>query len=124
MPSHKPQRWDAKSIKALLSTSHSARLRALRWLWSQQTKVEQKSRITTEHNSVGFTGIDAPTLSAIAAYSERHNWEPLLPGMDTVLQNMLPKYWRQMLVPIATKNAGIVAKSSKSSITLGAASHG
>lgn len=117
-------RWDCEAIKALLDRSPEARLKALKWLWGQQTSVERSARMTTEHNSVGFTGIDAPTLSAIAQYAERHAWQPLLPGQDAVLRSMIGKYWRQLLLPIAAKAPEAVLKVTKSSITLGATSHG
>lgn len=58
--------WTAEEIKNLIQTNDKVLYGALKKLYGCQTKAEQTSESTQEHNGVGFNAIDAPFLSSLA----------------------------------------------------------
>lgn len=109
-------RWDKAAITALLQKSPTARLRALQYLMAQQTHAEQVASVVLEHNSVGFNELDAPVLTPLARLALHP--KGLTSGMDSVLRFRLPKYWRQLLEPIAQKAGARALKVTKSYVEI------
>ena len=58
--------WKKEEIKDLLQKSDRAVMRGLVVIYSLQTEDEKKAEETSEHNGVGFSGVDAKFLSSLA----------------------------------------------------------
>jgi hypothetical protein len=58
--------WKKEEIKDLLQKSDKAVMRGLVVIYSLQTEDEKKAEETSEHNGVGFSGVDAKFLSSLA----------------------------------------------------------
>jgi hypothetical protein len=76
--------------------------RALVHIRNRQTRVEQSSETTIEHNGVGFTGADAAFGTRLAGFYERNGY--LSPKQVAVWQKLnrkgtsrIGKYWGQLL---------------------------
>jgi len=60
--------WTAKEIKALLAESDKAVARAILAIYNRQTEDEQTIKETTDHNGVGYNGVDANFMSSLAQF--------------------------------------------------------
>ena len=58
--------WKKEEIKDLLQKNDKAVMRGLVVIYSLQTEDEKKTEETSEHNGVGFSGVDAKFLSSLA----------------------------------------------------------
>jgi hypothetical protein len=58
--------WKKEEIKDLLQKNDKAVMRGLVVIYSLQTEDEKKAEETSEHNGVGFSGVDAKFLSSLA----------------------------------------------------------
>jgi hypothetical protein len=99
-------RYDRESITALLKRNPRARLRALIYLYYQQTNFERCAHATIEPNKSGFTAYDAETLTRIAKYALQSPTcapKAITPTYDAILRDRLPRYWRQLLTAIIAK---------------------
>ena len=85
-----------KFVRSQLSTNRAWALKALvRIFQENQTADEQASQVTREDNGIGFTGVDAPFRSSLAAqYIKRGSLSDKQMGF--VLRKM-PKYARQVV---------------------------
>lgn len=63
-------RYTKDMIKEKLKTDDRWLIRGLRAIYARQTADEQASSLTSEHNGIGFNGIDAPLLSSYAKQVE------------------------------------------------------
>lgn len=68
--------------------------RALTVIYANQTADEQRVGATTDHNGIGFTGVDAEFLSSLAEQLEQRG--SLSPKQNLVLFKMMPKYAVQL----------------------------
>jgi len=60
--------WTAEEIKVLLTESDKAVARAILAIYKLQTADEQAIKETTEHNGVGYNGVDANFMSSLAQF--------------------------------------------------------
>lgn len=108
-------RYDKASLQAKLRQSPAWRRRALLWLYAQQTELEQERNATIESNARGFGETDAKVMSAAARLAQRGT---LTRGMDIMLQQRLPKYWRQIVEAIAAAQAPRLIRAGKSFVEI------
>jgi hypothetical protein len=90
-----PNGWTKDSIQSLLATSDRAVERALVQIYHRQTLDEKKAGDTSEHNGVGFTGIDGEFLSDVAAKCIKYNG--LTAGQLKAVRPKMMKYWKQLM---------------------------
>jgi len=60
--------WTTEEIKALLAESDKAVARAILAIYNRQTEDEQAIKETTDHNGVGYNGVDANFMSSLAQF--------------------------------------------------------
>ena len=60
--------WTTEEIKALLAESDKAVARAILAIYNRQTEDEQTIKETTDHNGIGYNGIDANFMSSLAQF--------------------------------------------------------
>jgi len=60
--------WTAEEIKALLAESDKAVARAILAIYNRQTEDEQTIKETTDHNGIGYNGVDANFMSSLAQF--------------------------------------------------------
>jgi hypothetical protein len=82
-------------IKYKLSNDQKWSEKALLKIFEFQTKEEKSMEQTTDHNGVGFTGIDGELLSSFAKQLERRGY--LSPKQLNILFKKMPKYWAQII---------------------------
>ena len=83
-------------VRSQLSISKVWATKALIRIYKEnQTPSEQNAQTTTEDNGIGFTGVDAPFLSSLAAQYEQKGFLSEK-QMGFVLRKM-PKYARQVV---------------------------
>lgn len=96
--------WSKEHLQHLLATNDRAVERALIQIYNRQTRSEQVSMHTSEHNSVGFTAFDGEFLSNVAEKCIK--FHGLTPGQLVAVRPKMMKYWKQLLE--------IAAESTKS----------
>lgn len=98
-------------IKEKLKTDDRWIGRALLTIYDHQTEDEQRTESTSEHNGVGFTGIDGDILTSFAKRVERLGGRSaaydltkpfclssyLTPAQEATLRNKIGKYANQLL---------------------------
>ena len=85
-----------KFVRGQLAISKVWATKALVRIYKEnQTPSEQNSQLTTEDNGIGFTGVDAPFLSSLAAQYEQKGYLSEK-QLGFVLRKM-PKYARQVV---------------------------
>lgn len=94
-------KWNRDSIQAMLLKSDKAVCRAVTAIFNNQTPEEQSAGYTVENNSVGFNGVDAEWMSAMAVNIAQFG--KLTPKQMVITRPKILKYWRQ-LVDIAARN--------------------
>ncbi len=77
-----------------LAHDHNWALAGLGKIYAAQTADEQEAEMTSEHNGVGFTGVDAEILSSFAKQHEERGF--LTPRQMLTLFKMMPKYAGQL----------------------------
>jgi hypothetical protein len=87
-------RWSKEDIQDLLRTNDRAVVRALLFLYSQQTKDEQEVEATQHSNGRGFNGMDANFLSSLAKQYQQRKF--LSRKQIGFVRQKLMKYWRQL----------------------------
>ena len=60
--------WTIEEIKALLAESDKAVARAILAIYNRQTEDEQTIKETTDHNGIGYNGVDANFMSSLAQF--------------------------------------------------------
>ena len=76
--------------------------RGLLVVYANQTADEQRVGATTEHNGIGFTGVDAEFLTSLAEQLEQRG--SLSPKQNLVLFKKMPKYAAQLERSIPAHN--------------------
>ena len=61
-------------VKNKLQSNDSWAKRALLVIYDRQTPTEQTLEQTTDHNEIGFTGVDAEILTSFAKQLQTKNW--------------------------------------------------
>lgn len=97
-------------MKQMVATSDRWMLKALLTIYEYQTSSEQASEMTSQHNGVGFTGIDGGILSSFAKQLIRRGVPALLeakeevtatrflsPKQIPILRKKMPKYAKQLV---------------------------
>ena len=88
-------------IKHKCATDPRWALRALERIYADQTRAEQAAGHTSEHNGVGFSGVDGDILSSFAEQFARRR--SLSPKQMEILFKKMPKYARQLLNAVEDK---------------------
>lgn len=87
--------WNKDTVQHLLNTNDRAVVRALMAIYARQTTEEQQTQAATEHNGVGFSGVDAEILSSFAQFYQSHGY--LTDKQMSLLRARIQKYWSQLL---------------------------
>ena len=94
-------------IKTNIQTNINWTIRTLEVLFDRQTEDEQISTLTTHKNGRGFNGRDSEILTSFynqVQKRKRYNNPQLLSEKQlSICQRLLPKYWRQVLEEIESK---------------------
>ena len=91
----KTQKQLKEIIKEKLSSNPKWSLRALTRIYQFQTDEEIASAMTVEHNSIGFSAIDAEILTSFAEQIQAGR--TLTQKQMQLLFKKMPKYWRQIM---------------------------
>lgn len=86
--------WTSDEIKNLVQTNDIVLVRALIQLYDCQTAEEKSSCETTEHNGMGFNGVDAPILSSFAEFYIKRGF--LSEKQMILARKKLVKYTKQL----------------------------
>lgn len=81
-------------FKAHLAVSAQWAVKGMLVIYSRQTLGEQASQMTSELNSVGFSGVDAEILSSFSDQVKRGR--TLSPKQMAIVFKKMPKYWEQL----------------------------
>lgn len=81
-------------IKDKLSKDPKWMQNALLKIFEKQTEDEKLIEATTDHNGVGFTGVDAEILSSFAKQLKNKGY--LSNKQMQLLSKKMPKYWNQI----------------------------
>ncbi len=81
-------------FKAHLSTSATWAIKGMLVIYSRQTLGEQATSMTSELNSVGFSGCDAEIMSSFSQQVQRGR--TLSPKQMAIVFKKMPKYWEQL----------------------------
>ena len=92
-------------IKEKLITDQRWLMRGIVAIFEKQTWDEQQTEQTTEHNGVGFNGIDAELMSSFAKQIQRGR--VLSTKQLAFAQKKMPKYAGQLLHIAKEKSNGI-----------------
>lgn len=91
---NKKRVWTSDEIKELVASNDKVLYGALKKLYACQTNEEQICRCTSEHNGVGFNGIDGPILSSFAEFLIRTGF--LTNKQKEIARKKLVKYTKQL----------------------------
>lgn len=86
--------WTSDEIRELIKTNDKVLYGALKKLYECQTVEEQSARCTTEHNGVGFNGVDGPILSSFAEFLIKTGF--LTAKQKEIARKKLVKYTNQL----------------------------
>lgn len=86
--------WTESEIRELIQTNDVVLYRALKKLYAEQTKDEQKAGETREHNGRGFNGVDSRFLSSVSEFLIKHGF--LTDKQKAVTRKKLMKYNKQL----------------------------
>lgn len=86
--------WTEDEIKNLVQTNDKVLYGALKKLYACQTADEQSIGETTEHNGVGFNGIDGTFLSSCAEFLIRKDF--LTDKQKVAVRKKMVKYTKQL----------------------------
>lgn len=99
--------YSKEFIQDKIRTDERWLFRTLEVIYNRQTKEEQNSQSTMEHNNRGFTGIDGKLLSSFQEQvmkNKQLNRPTLLsPKQIELCKKKLPKYWKQIKQEIESK---------------------
>ena len=60
--------WTIEELRELLKESDKAVARAILAIYNRQTEDEQTIKETTDHNGIGYNGVDANFMSSLAQF--------------------------------------------------------
>lgn len=83
-------------ITQIIKTNDRALIRSILIIYELQTNDEKMSGSTTEHNGVGFGGVDAEFMTSLALQIKRG--QPLSEKQRAIARNKMPKYWKQLMM--------------------------
>lgn len=86
--------WTKEQIVELLKTNETAVLRGIVAIYNYQTKTEQDSNQTIEHNGIGFSGVDGGILGSFAKQIIKS--KKLSIKQFAIAKNKMPKYAGQL----------------------------
>lgn len=86
--------WTIDEIRELLKSNDNAVIRGLLTIYAFQTYTEQETENTSEHNGVGFTGVDGGILSSFAKGYKKYG--KLSVKQMAIARNKMPKYAKQL----------------------------
>lgn len=100
-------------IRAMITTDAKWTERAVLALYARQTADEQSAKVTSHHNQMGFSGVDAEWMSSMAEWigkSRRAEGSRLSPKQLQITQRKIGKYARQLLTIIEERGEAAIAK--------------
>lgn len=100
-------------IQKLVTTNDRALYRAILAIYKNQTMSERNIQATTEHNGVGFTGVDGAFMSSLAEQILKR--KALSEKQLVSARKIMPKYWKQLSVISKEK---IMSKDSSKVVDL------
>lgn len=86
--------WSEQEVKELIQTNDKVLYGALKKLYAEQTKDEQRVGETTEHNGVGFNGVDNKFLSSVSEFLIKRGF--LTDKQKACVRKRLVKYNKQL----------------------------
>ena len=86
--------WSEEEIKTLVQTNDKVLYGALKKLYAEQTKDEQRDGKTIEHNGVGFNGADSKFLSSVSEFLIKRGF--LTDKQKAATRKKLVKYNKQL----------------------------
>ena len=89
------KKLQAQLIKKKLGENPSWAVRAMVRSYERQTADEQATAQTTEHNGIGFSGVDAEILTSFTQQWAARGW--LSEKQWQILLRRMPRYWRQII---------------------------
>src|SRR6266700_267733 len=91
-----------RAMKSFLDQASEPQLRlALTAIFNRQTRTEQAHDVTSEHNSIGFTGSDAEILSNI--HKAATKYKGLRGKQVDLIRRKMKKYSRQLVAALEGK---------------------
>ena len=96
--------WTVEEIRELLKESDKAVARAILAIYNRQTEDEQSIKETTEHNGIGYNGVDANFMSSLAQFYQTKGF--LSAGQLKHGRKAIMKYAKQ-LTDIANNPVGV-----------------
>ncbi len=84
-----------KWLKYAISTKRGCAIRALLYIYENQTEDEKNTRTTKEHNCMGFNSFDADMLTGYVRYYQTYN--SLTENQVKTLMQCMQKYAEQLL---------------------------
>ena len=100
-------------IQKLVTTNDRALYRAILAIYKNQTMSERNIQATTEHNGVGFTGVDGAFMSSLAEQILKR--KALSEKQLVSARKITPKYWKQLMFVSKEK---IMSKDSSKVVDL------
>lgn len=100
-------------IQKLVTTNDRALYRAILAIYKNQTMSERNIQATTEHNGVGFTGVDGAFMSSLAEQILKR--KALSEKQLVSARKIMPKYWKQLMFVSKEK---IMSKDSSKVVDL------
>lgn len=88
------QQWK-EYIAELLKTNDKALYRSILIIYELQTDEEKYKGETTEHNNIGFGGVDAEFMTSLAIQIKRG--QRLSEKQKAIARNKMKKYWKQLM---------------------------
>lgn len=86
--------WSEQEVKELIQTNDKVLYGALKKLYVEQTKDEQRVGETTEYNGVGFNGADSKFLSSVSKFLIKRGF--LTDKQKACVRKRLVKYNKQL----------------------------
>ncbi len=94
--------WTEERILNTIMKSDDQMIKAMMKIYDYQTIAERRIGGTTEHNGVGFTGVDGNILSSFCdCYMKYHR---LTERQMIIVRKKMPKYVKQLLKIISIEN--------------------
>lgn len=88
------KKWTEEEIRNLVQENDKVLYGALKKLYECQTKDEQNSKSTTEHNGVGFNSYDAEFMSSVCEFLLKNGF--LTEKQKVVTRKKIAKYNKQL----------------------------
>ena len=89
------QEWK-EFLQKLVKVNDKALHRGILAIYQLQTHDEKQSKVTKEHNGIGFGSVDAKFMSDLAEILKKGG--QLSDKQKAIARNKLAKYWRQLML--------------------------